>query len=324
MKRPIAMTLYLSAGLLAGGCPSTKNDDPGADDDGATGADGATTAPFDTQDDGPDDDSPDDDDGPGSTTELPDPTGGSESTDDGATGFMFIPLTDAGPTAVFECDLFSQDCEKGDKCMPFAQDGGGAWNATRCVPISANPGSVGDPCTVEGGGTSGVDTCGISLMCWNVDENGEGTCEDMCTGSVENPLCENPDDVCALANGGAIALCLSACDPLSQDCLIENEVCYPINDSWACAPNASGEELGAYGDTCGFINGCDAGFICVDAGAFTECAGAQCCTQVCDHTSPTTDEECVALDPGQLCEPWYVEGQAPPGYEDVGACLLPL
>jgi hypothetical protein len=160
-------------------------------------------------------------------------------------------------------------------------------------------------------------------MCWNTDENGEGTCEDMCTGSVDAPLCEDPDDICALANGGAIALCLAACDPLAQDCAIDNEVCYPINDSWACAPNASGDEIGLYGDPCGFINGCDAGFICMDASMFTACTGTGCCTQVCDHLAPTSDEECTALDPGQLCEAWYVEGQAPPGYESVGACLVP-
>lgn len=329
MKRSIFLTLSVSAGLLVGACADSKNnDDTGvadgtADDDGSgpgTGADGGDTNPFDdggSVDGGPDTGTA------GPSDETVGPSDESESSGGGMTGVGFITRNDGGGMVSFECDLFAQDCPAGEKCMPYSNDGGPAWNATRCSPINANPGAVGDPCTVEGGGLSGIDSCDIGLMCWNVDAKGAGVCEDMCTGSVDAPLCEDPDDVCAIANDGAISLCLSACDPLIQDCAIENEVCYPINDSWACAPDASGDKAGAYGDPCEFINACDEGFICVGAGGFTACAGGGCCTQVCDHMSPTSDEECAALDPGQLCEAWYLEGQAPPGYENVGACLVP-
>ena len=43
-----------------------------------------------------------------------------------------------------QCNPFTQDCPEGEKCMPWANDGGGSWNATRCSPISDNPGEPGE------------------------------------------------------------------------------------------------------------------------------------------------------------------------------------
>ena len=51
----------------------------------------------------------------------------------------------------------------------WANDGGGAWNATKCEEIPPEPDGVGEPCTVEISGTSGVDTCVLGAMCWDVD-----------------------------------------------------------------------------------------------------------------------------------------------------------
>ena len=70
-------------------------------------------------------------------------TGG--ATDDGTTldttdaGAGFIYGAPDGGGISFECDLFEQDCPPGEKCMPWANDGGGAWNATRCSPVADNP-----------------------------------------------------------------------------------------------------------------------------------------------------------------------------------------
>jgi hypothetical protein len=222
----------------------------------------------------------------------------------------------------FECDVFAQDCPEGEKCMPWANDGG-TWNATRCSPIVDNPGQPGDECTVEGGAASGIDSCDLGSQCWDVDpETNMGVCAAMCTGDASNPLCEDPDTTCSIANDGAIVLCLGVCDPIVQDCP-EGQACYPVAEDWVCGPDASGE-MGTYGDPCEFINVCDPGLMCLDASATPNCAGASgCCTEVCDITDPEGDAQCTGAPDGQTCTPWYEEGTAPPGYEDVGACALP-
>ena len=249
--------------------------------------------------------------------------GEDDGADDGApatTGVGFIEDPDGGGVS-FECDLFAQDCPEGEKCMPWANDGGTAWNATRCSPISDNPGQAGDMCTVEGSGVSGIDDCDIGSMCWDVDpETNMGTCVALCTGDEADPICEDPDTACAIVNEGAIVLCLPSCDPLLQDCP-DGQACYPINDDFLCVPDASGE-MGVYGDPCEFINACDPGLMCLGAAAVPDCTGSQgCCSEVCDTSDPSGDAQCSGAD--QACEPWYEEGAAPPGYEDVGACALP-
>jgi hypothetical protein len=85
-------------------------------------------------------------------------------------------------------------------------------------------------------------------------------------------------------------LCLSSCDPLLQDCLNDAEVCYPINDGFTCAPDASGEE-GQANDSCEFINVCDKGLMCADA-AFVgvrlrAVPATGCCTPFCVISSRT-------------------------------------
>jgi hypothetical protein len=255
-----------------------------------------------------------------STTLGPADTGGE------LTGLGFLPdPPDDG--FGFECDLFTQNCPPGEKCMPWANDGGNSWNATRCSPIADDPGSPGDVCMVEGSGTSGIDDCELGAMCWDVDpKTNIGTCVAMCTGDEANPICEDPDTACVITGDGAIVPCLPICDPIQQDCL-EGEACYPITDYWFCAPDASGDDLGAYGDPCEYINVCDPGLICLSAEtvpAGEACEGAAgCCTEVCDLLDRTGDAQCTGAAGGQVCTAWYEEGSAPPGYEDVGACSLP-
>lgn len=241
-------------------------------------------------------------------------------TEDPMSGFI-TPPGDGGPS--FECDVFAQDCGPGEKCMPYAGDGGASWTSTGCFPIARDPAGEGEPCTVVGSGVSGIDDCGAGLMCWNVDENLEGHCEDFCTGSADNPICDDPNEFCPIAGDGVIVLCIERCDPLAQDCALDNEVCYPIHGDWGCAPDASGR-MGAYGDPCRYINGCDEGHVCLGAAAFTSCAGAVgCCSLVCDTSDEASDAMCAALDPGQSCESWYSPRNAPAGYELLGVCALP-
>lgn len=236
-----------------------------------------------------------------------------------STGFITDP--DGGGVSI-ECSLWDQDCGEGEKCAPWANDGGSAWNATRCVPVDANPAQPGDPCTVEGSGISGIDTCDVSSMCWDVDpETNEGVCTAFCTGSENAPVCDDPDTSCSIANDGTIILCLPSCDPLLQNCP-DGQACYPIDNSFVCAPDASGDDMGADNDPCEYINACDSGNVCVVPDIVDGCpAGSTgCCQAVCDLTDATADG-CTA---NETCEAFFEEGNVPPGYEDVGICSLPV
>jgi len=312
MNEKILWSVVVSAGLALGAC-GTKEDTEmtGTTLPGEEGGASETGEPTLTG---------------GQETGPPTPTTGMEDTGPGGsddeTGVVFIEDPDGGGIS-FECDMFAQDCPEGEKCMPWANDGSNAWNATRCSPIADNPGQPGDSCAVEGSGVSGLDDCDIGAMCWDVDpETNVGVCQAMCTGDESNPICENPDTTCIIVNDGAIVLCLPGCDPLLQDC-DDGQACYPVGDDFTCIPDASGE-MGVYADPCEFINACDPGLFCLGAAAVPNCVGSGgCCSEVCDLSDAAGDGQCSGQADGQTCQPWYEEGAAPPGYEDVGACALP-
>jgi hypothetical protein len=267
----------------------------------------------------------------GTTTLTPDPstdTGmmvGSSSGvvgDESTTGMAFLEMPDGAGTEV-ECDVWMQDCPEGEKCMPWANDGGNSWNATRCSPVADNPGQVGDECTVEGSGVSGIDSCDVGTMCYYVDpETNMGTCVAFCQGSEAAPMCES-GFLCSISNDGVLILCRRECDPLLQDCM-GSAACLPANgsDGFVCIVDASGE-MGAPGDPCEFLNACDPGLFCANAEAVPDCQGASgCCSEFCDLTAADPDAGCSLV--GQMCTPWFEMGAAPPDLEHVGACSLPL
>lgn len=233
------------------------------------------------------------------------------------TGVSFIDPSDSGP-GTDECDPYLQDCPAGDKCNAWSNDGGGNWNALGCFPIDPAMDQPGDPCTVEGGGTSGVDSCALGSMCWDVDEDTDiGVCISMCEGSADMPTCPDPSTSCTIANDGVLNLCLPGCDPLMQDCPV-GQACYPVDDAFVCAPDASGEDAGMPGDPCAFINACDPGNACITPDAVGPgCFGGGCCSQFCNLTAP------VCTLPGHECLPWFDDGAAPPQYVDVGICSVP-
>ncbi len=259
---------------------------------------------------------------PSGTTDTPDPTEttGPDDTDSGndtEDPGSFIMDPDGGGVAV-ECDVWTDDCPKGEKCMPWANDGGNSWNATRCSPLDDNPGQVGDSCTVEGSGVSGVDTCDARSMCYYVDpETSEGVCVGFCDGTPQAPTCE-PDFICTIVNDGVLTLCRPECDPLLQNCE-GSAACLPATgaEGFTCIIDASGE-AGAQGDACEFINACDPGLFCANAELVPDCVSGGCCSEFCDLSDP----QCS--DPEQSCTAWFEEGATPPGLEDVGACALPV
>ncbi|MCH9686248.1 MAG: ribulose phosphate epimerase [Deltaproteobacteria bacterium] len=252
------------------------------------------------------------------TTGLDTTLGPVTNTDEGG---GFLPDPDGGTD--FECDLFAQGCPAGEKCMPWANDGSGVWNAARCSPVARNPAQPGDPCMVEGSATSGIDDCDFGSMCWDVDpKTNVGTCVAMCTGSYNEPFCEDPSTQCQIGSSGVIILCLFACSPLIQDCP-RTQACYPVNDNWECVPDASGY-MGAYGDACEFINVCDPGLVCLGSDATPGCpSNVGCCTEICDVSDPEGDDQCTGAVQGQTCQSWSEPGAARPGYEDVGVCAIP-
>ena len=205
----------------------------------------------------------------------------------------FIWRLDAG-SHPDECDTFAQDCPRGQKCMPWANDGGSSWNATRCVDIAADPKQVGQACTAIGDGVSGEDDCELGAMCWDVDEQLHGSCIALCGGTAESPSCP-PGSTC---NGGrsVLSLCLPDCSPLLQDCP-GTDLCIPVADSFHCVLDASGEQGQAH-DPCEFANACDKGLVCLDAALASSLCDPEmlgCCEPFCefpDGACPAPDQEC--------------------------------
>jgi hypothetical protein len=304
MRNKTFLLVCVSAGLLHGCSGKSDQHVEDADDDAAT----ETLEPDDSA--GPDEpDEPDDPD---------DGTGG----DSGPSSVGFID--EDTPPDILDCNVWTQDCLEGEKCMPWDSFGGSSWNATRCTPLAPNPGQPGDECTVEGGGVSGVDDCDMASMCWQVDpETNIGTCVPFCNGTELSPSCDDPGTTCSIFNAGVLILCLPKCDPLGQDCS-DGQGCYASSDGFVCIPDASGPDGGSYGDPCEYVNVCNPGLFCAAAAAVPGCQGSQgCCSEFCDLSSPDAAAVCSGVGGGQECVAWYEDGQVPPGYDDVGACAIP-
>ncbi len=219
------------------------------------------------------------------------------------------------------CSTIEQDCPPGFKCMPYANDGGNAWNATICTPIARDPNGVGEACTVEGNGVSGIDDCDGSSMCWNVDtKTNEGECFAFCLGSEAEPTCADECNQCSISGDGALTICLHGCDPLVQNC-DPGSACYPVNDNFVCAPDASDKTAGL-GSPCEFINACPPGLACVDAATVPGCMGGiGCCTPMCPAGGA---DPCPGLLPGTTCVPFFPDGGGPPKQcvvADPGICI---
>lgn len=212
------------------------------------------------------------------------------------------------------CDPWEQDCPDGEKCVPYSNDGGPAWNANKCVPITGD-GVAGDSC-IWSGIVEGTDDCGSESICWDAtDVEGQlvGVCKSFCGGTKDAPLCE-PGTSCNILNDGTINLCLPTCDPLLQDCE-EGLACYWANTDFNCVNTTQDIPTG---EPCGYLNDCAAGNLCTDAAALPSCNGDACCAPFCDIANPNCDAIV-----GTECVTFFDEGLAPPGFEDVGVCVLP-
>jgi hypothetical protein len=222
-----------------------------------------------------------------------------------------------------QCDnwLVESCCVPDQKCVPYAAGRDSTLNAVKCVALDRDPVPVGGLCT-SGGSASGIDDCALGAICWYVDlDTLEGTCVALCNGNVDAPDCSHvPGTSCMIDNDGLINLCLPPCDPLAQDCPLD-ETCIPApkdHDVFVCAIDASGDEGQAF-DPCAWANVCDLGLYCGEPEAASECDPDEpgCCLAFCDIDDPL----CPGVD--QQCVPWFEPGAAPMGLEKLGGCALP-
>lgn len=246
--------------------------------------------------------------------------------DDGADGCNFTcpddPPPGGPPFNGLECGLIAQDCPPGEKCMPWASDGG-IWNASRCTEVAAPPAQAGAPCTVEGNAFSGVDSCDVGLMCFNVDpRTNEGTCRPLCGALAEPTDCPSTH-LCGIF--AAAAVCLPPCDPLAPECSF-GVGCYPaglvgeaedaLPPFFAC--DQVGTEFGEpEGITCGtFHSTCAGQAVCLETAAVPGCRSEFCCADVCPLDEPDPCPE------GTACTP-YADPAPNDTVLNVGVCRAP-
>lgn len=216
-----------------------------------------------------------------------------------------------------DCDPFLQDCPSGYKCAPIANDGGSSWNDNTCVPVVDDPAGIGEPCSAESTELDGLDTCGVGQYCWDLDTKTlEGECIGLCMGPFDDLTCEDPDAVCIVTGDSVFSPCLPGCDPLGDDC-DEDEVCTAGSGNFLCSPDVSGEG-GAEGEPCEFSTACDPGLACIEPTALAcdDLEAAGCCLPYCS----VSEDACSG---GLTCVPWWQEGEAPKGQEDIGVCTEP-
>lgn len=305
MRAPRALLrcLSLSAFVAAGACQDETPSTPTTED---TGQEGPTTTLLPAED----------------TTAASDPTPSTEESG------VLEETGDDGPPSGGECDMFAQDCNEGEKCVPWSELPDLQPDSIRCCPIAEPLAEAGDICTLNGHLGSCIDNCAPGTMCFDFDGDGEGVCQEMCSGTAENPSCSNPiDDQCFIFWGG-VPFCFSECDPLVQDCPADKG-CYPDaiaegGTNFLCMPTLGDQGLGEY---CWLLSGCNPGMICATADLLPNCFGPAgdtgCCTDLCDITDDP--DPCQDINPDMECVPWYHQGAPPPSIEleNVGACVLP-
>ena len=240
---------------------------------------------------------------------TPDPTsvgtstgeGTSSSTgagDDSTGGF----LPDAGTVCrtPAPCSLVDQDCCPGEACKPWASDGSGVWNATRCSVVDDEPSALGEACTVEETAASGLDSCDAGLMCWHLGADAlDGECVEFCSDD-EAGACSQTDHTCVIANDGALPLCLASCDPLMQDC----------GEGFGCYPSPAWDNFVCQRLDASYV-ACPEGGTQVADDALPDCTpGEPCCATFCDLSAK------APCGPGTQCVALGVEA-----HDDVGVCV---
>jgi len=239
------------------------------------------------------------------TTSDPDPSG---------TSGNFLVPKDGGGTG--ECDPKAQDCPEGQKCTAVSPAPGEPWGINQCVELMGDD-AVGDPCDIVDGKYTGLDNCGVGLICLLTDDEGKGgACVEFCNTDDQCPI---TDANCVIYNDGALPICLSSCDPLIQDCP-EGQACYSsAGEQFVCFKESAMPGEGMPGSECQYVNQCQKGSFCANAMVVENCPPESngCCTPYC-----SLSEGDAVCQPMEDCLAFF-EGMAPPGYENVGVCRIP-
>ncbi len=214
-----------------------------------------------------------------------------------------------------ECNIWTENCPPGQKCMPYANDGGAAWNATMCVPLADDPRGVGEPCTVIPVSDPELDECETHAMCWDsASDTNQGTCIAMCVGSEASHVCPEPGTQCSFGGEGIPILCIPTCDPLLDDCP-DPQRCYSNFGGFFCGGwDEPAMDLGA---TCSSSLECDPGVDCREAPGYCDEQSAPCCVAWCDQTTPDCPD-------GLECTPLEDPTSIPVGFDHLGLCLPSL
>ncbi len=315
-----AKPLLLAIGLATASCgPSVDLLDSGADGGAASDSTTTTTSPGSTAPATttlP----------PGTSTTSPPPPGTTMGADEGTSdsaddadslSFLIYGGGDGMNGGIAECDLWTNDCPDGEKCMPWASSDQGI-DATRCTEVDAMPVQPGEPCVVEAGPRHGIDNCDVGVMCYGADpETFEGHCVELCSGSPDEPTCETPGSECWFIETYDIPMCLVACDPLMSTCA-PGHACVVIDfddeTSAACIPQRTPAPVG---EPCEVANGCEVGAVCAAGGSVPECETPGCCVPFCATDDPFADEACDGAVVGTTCVALF----PPESMSTVGACV---
>lgn len=263
------------------------------------------------------------DDSTGIVTTVADTTTTTASDDSSSSGITFIQAPDVPGHCDGYCDSWAQDCPRGSKCSAWDCDElTPFWITPRCVELDPDPAQVGEACTVQERPYSGADDCEISSLCWGVDPDTlAGTCIGFCQGTEASPVCESDSESCFNGLNELLDLCLPRCSPLAADCGVGQQCVFNedglVAHDFVCIPDVH-LPAQAYGDDCEDSLGCGTGLVCVGSGEVPGCASDRCCTTLGSLGAPP-----ICPDAMQTCAPLYVDGDAPPGYEDLCACTIP-
>lgn len=223
------------------------------------------------------------------------------------------------------CDVRAQGCLDGFRCVAWADDGGDAWNGTKCIGTALSPVGVGQACTVVDGPTSGRDDCAPGSMCWDVDPTTlEGVCVPFCAPEGDDPVCPAGTQ-CMIDGLQVLALCLPPCDPLGPDRCPIDAACrfLPDSDAGFCIPEQGGRVLSPTIQCGDSDQECSVDEVCITAANYGGCGSPTCCTQWCDLDAPDADAPCAAQRPDHACVPVFHPEPAPAGYERLGVCAVP-
>lgn len=256
----------------------------------------------------------------GSVSGGTDSSSGSDGGDSQAsevTSDCSIATEDTSDSSSLACNPWEQDCPECQKCLPAINDGGEQFDTTKCVPLAANPAHVGEACLASGAVGKGTDNCAIGSMCWYVDGGGVGVCVSLCGGDPNSPKC-NEGTLCVVG-GEFINLCIEECNPLVYTCSQAGSLCVSYYLSgFICFPDSWPVPKPKY-SPCEEDEQCDFGNGCFNVLTSPQCdqGASGCCMPFCDMDQPGN---LCSVEDGEKCAPYFEEGVAPEGYENLGVC----